>query len=92
MAVSYIRGDDPYAYMPLSLETPKKKMTAITPGASDFDTYSLIYCTVGGTVTYLPVLNDDAATVSETVAAGWVSPVMVRRVSAAAATVYQLLD
>jgi len=88
----YNRGDDPYAFTPLSLETPKKRMTAVTPGASDLDIYSLLYCTVGGTITYLPVLNDDGVTVSETVAAGWVSPVMVRRVSAAAATVYQLLD
>lgn len=92
MAVTYVTTADPYAFNPHSLEIPKKKMAAITPGATNFTTYSLIYCSVGGTVTYLPALNDDAVTISETVSAGWVSPVLVRQVTAAVATVYQILD
>jgi hypothetical protein len=42
-------------------------------------------------VTYIPEQNADGEAVSETVAAGWVSPVLVRRVTAAVATVHQIL-
>ena len=68
-----------------------RRMVAITPGASDLPMHSVIYCTVGGSVTYVPAGNPDAATVTETAAQGWLSPVLVRRVTAAAGTFWQVL-
>ena len=91
----YDPSDDPYGSQTRpNLMAPKMKMATVTAGASDFTTYSLIYATVATTVTYLPARNADGATVTESVAQGWVSPVVVRNVSAigTAGAISQLLE
>lgn len=73
---------------------PKAKMTAVAASATDFTTYSLIYATAATSVTYLPEMNADGVTVTESVSQGWVSPVVVRNVSAigVAGAIHQLLE
>ena len=90
--MAYTATSDPYAFSSHSLEIPKKKLLAIVAAGTDLGTYSLIYATAAGSVTYVPALNDDAATITETVMQGWVSPVLVRQVTASTATVWQILD
>jgi hypothetical protein len=82
---------DPWSNLQPGISDVGKRLAVVTPGASDLANSSLIYATVGGTITYIPEQNADGETVSETVAQGWVSPVLVRRVTAAAATVYQII-
>lgn len=82
---------DPYPNLRPGVSDVGKRMIAITPSSSDFGTASLIYATAAGDVTYVPLQNGNANTVTETVFQGWVSPVLVRRVTAATATVWQVL-
>lgn len=82
---------DPWPNLQPGISDVGKKMLLITPSGTDFANASLIYASVGGSVTYIPEQNLDANAVTETVAQGWVSPVLVRRVTAAAATVYQIV-
>jgi hypothetical protein len=82
---------DPWPNLRPGISDVGKKMLAVTPGSSDFANASLIYAAAAGDVTYIPEQNANADTVTETVAQGWVSPVLVRRVTAATATIYQVL-
>lgn len=82
---------DPWPNLRPGISDVGKKLVAITPAGTDFANACLIYAGVGGDVTYIPEQNLDANTVTETVAQGWVSPVLVRRVTAATATLYQVL-
>jgi hypothetical protein len=82
---------DPWPNLRPGISDVGKKMVAITPSGTDFSAASVIYASVGGSVTYVPEQNANAETVTETVAQGWVSPVIVRRVTAATATVWQIL-
>lgn len=90
--MAYTATSDPYAFNSHSLEIPKKKLLAVVAASTDLNTYSLIYASASGSITYIPALNADVATVTETVLQGWVSPVLVRQVTAATATVWQILD
>jgi hypothetical protein len=82
---------DPFPNLRPGISDIGKRMVAISPGSTDFANASVIYAAAGGDVTYIPEQNADAATVTETVAQGWLSPVLVRRVTAATATVWQVL-
>lgn len=82
---------DPWPNLQPSISDVGKRLALITPGSSDFSNASVIYCGVAGNVTYIPEQNTDAETVTEAVTQGWLSPVLVRRVTAATATVYQVL-
>lgn len=66
----------------------------LTPGASDFtDVAKCIEVVAAGNLTYIPVNNLDAATVTVTAApVGWCSNVAVRRLTAATATVVATYD
>jgi|688.fasta_scaffold556636_2 hypothetical protein len=95
MEMPYDPKNDLYANQTRpNLMAPKAKMTAVTASATDFTTYSLIYATGATSVTYLPVKNTDGVIVTESVSQGWVSPVVVRNVSAigVAGTIHQLLE
>ena len=81
---------DPWPNLRPGISDVGKRMVAITPAGTDFANASVIYASVGGSVTYIPEQNADAVTVTETVAQGWVSPVLVRRVTAATATLWQI--
>lgn len=82
---------DAYPNLRPGISDVGKALLPITPGASDFQTASLIYARAGGDVTYIPLQNTDAQTVTETVTQGWISPVLVRRVTAATASLSQIL-
>lgn len=72
---------DPWPNLRPGISDVGKRMVAITAGSSDFANASLIYATAAGSITYIPEQNTNAETVTETVAQGWVSPVLVRRVT-----------
>ena len=82
---------DPWPNLQPGISDVAKKLVLIAPGATDFANACVIYCAVGGDVTYIPEQNADANTVAETVTQGWLSPVLVRRVTAATATLYQVI-
>jgi hypothetical protein len=82
---------DPWPNLRPGISDVGKRLAPITPGASDFANASLIYASVGGNVTYIPEQNLDAEAVIETVTQGWVSPVLVRRVTSATATLHQIV-
>lgn len=82
---------DPWPNLRPGISDVGKKLVLVTPGSSDFPVSSLIYASAAGDVTYIPEQNADGATVTETVTQGWVSPVLVRRVTAATATIQQIL-
>jgi hypothetical protein len=95
MEMPYDPKNDLYANQTRpNLMAPKAKMTAVTASATDFTTYSLIYATAATSVTYLPNRNVDGVNVTESVSQGWVSPVVVRNVSAigVAGAIHQLLE
>lgn len=61
---------------------------AVTPGSSDLNVPCYVVCLTTGNITVVPEKNADDATVAfEGVAAGYVVPFKVRRVTAATATV-----
>lgn len=72
---------DPFPNLRPGISDVGKRMIAITAAADDFPNASLIYATAAGAVTYVPEQNTNAEAVTETVAQGWVSPVLVRRVT-----------
>lgn len=82
---------DPWPNLRPGISDVGKRMIAITPGATDLPNASVIYASAGGSVTYIPEQNTNAETVTETVAQGWLSPVIVRRVTAATATLWQVV-
>ena len=82
---------DPWPNLQPGISDVGKRMIAVTPGSSDLTNASVIYAAAAGSVTYIPDQNTDAETVTETVAQGWLSPVIVRRVTAATATIWQVL-
>lgn len=82
---------DPYPNLRPGISDVGKALLPITPGPSNFPTASLIYARTAGDVTYIPLNNPDATTVTETVTQGWISPVLVRRVTAATASLSQIL-
>ncbi len=82
---------DPWPNLRPTISDVGKRMILVTPGASDFANASVIYASAGGSVTYIPEQNTNAESITETVAQGWLSPVLVRRVTAATATVHQIV-
>ena len=66
----------------------------ITPGASDLDPMvKAVVCLTTGDITVVPSGNADSATIAFTgVAAGYVVPFRVRKVTAATATVASIED
>jgi hypothetical protein len=95
MEMPYDPKNNPYGNQTRpNLMAPKARMSAVTASATDFTTYSLIYATAATSVTYLPGMNADGVTVTESVSQGWVSPVVVRNVSAigVAGSIHQLLE
>ena len=81
---------DPWPNLRPTISDVGKKLVAITAGSSDFAVSSLIYAAAGGSITYIPEQNGDSDTVTETVTQGWVSPVLVRRVTSGTG-LYQIL-
>lgn len=80
---------DPWKSMGSDLQSFGRKTAAVTPGADDLPTVAkAIVVIADGDVTVVPVDNADADTVTFTsVSAGQVLPLIVRRVTAATATV-----
>jgi hypothetical protein len=78
-----------------NMANPGGSLKPVVPSASvDLDKYSLLYATAPTTITYIPMLNADTGeNITETVPAGWISVVVVRRVisSSAANAVFQIL-
>jgi len=66
----------------------------VTPGAADFDKYAKVIEVVGsGDFTYLPSKNADADLITVTGApVGYRTPVNVRRVTSATATLIKVFD
>lgn len=72
-----------------------RKIVEVTPGASDLadGVAKTVVALSSGNVTIVPADNDNADTITFTgVQAGWHSPVQVRRVTAATATVGAVYD
>ena len=82
---------DPWPNLQPGISDVGKRLALVTPSGTDFANATVIYCGVAGNVTYIPEQNADGETVTEAVGQGWLSPVLVRRVTAATATVYQVM-
>jgi hypothetical protein len=78
-APAYSSSKDPFYLTGAQLA---RKASNVTPSDStDFDKYAVIYCIAAGTVSFVPVDNDDSEAISMTVGVGWQSPWQVRRVN-----------
>lgn len=71
-----------------------RRARIITPGATDLDPVAkAVVCLTAGNITIVPLGNADAVTITFTgVPAGFVPPYVVRRVTAATATVATVDD
>lgn len=77
-----------------SLQTFGRRGATITPGATDLDPVAkTVVCLTAGNITVVPVDNDNADTIAFTdVPSGFAVPFIVRRVTAATATVAAIYD
>lgn len=71
-----------------------RKARIVTPGATDLDPVAkAVVCLTAGNITIVPLGNADGVTITFTgVPAGFVPPYVVRRVTAATATVATVDD
>jgi hypothetical protein len=85
---------DPYASFATTRDSYGTKSRAVTPAATDINPVpKAVVCATGGDITVVPLNNADAGTITFTgVAAGFIPPFQVRRVTAATATVYTIED
>lgn len=85
---------DPYDAFAKTASSYGAKSAAVTPSSNDLDPIpKAVVCLTSGNITVVPVNNANAATVAFVgVAAGFVPPFRVRRVTAATATVYTIED
>lgn len=84
---------DPWKNMGGDLMSCGRKTAAVTPGSSDLPVYAkALIVLADGNVTVVPADNDVADTVTFTgLIAGTVIPLVVRRVTAATATVIAVI-
>lgn len=90
----YDNRQDRYEDQPTLRQTFGKTSRVITPGASDINPYpKTVFLGASGNITYVPVGNADATTVTLVgLAPGQPVPHRVRRVTSATATVYTVED
>lgn len=85
---------DPSAFYSATPSSFGTKSRIITPGATDLDPIAKsVVCLTAGDITVVPTANANGVTLSFVgVAAGYVVPFRVRRVTAATATVATIED
>jgi len=84
---------DPYANFAATPISFGRRGRLVTPGESDLTVVSKgLYVVADGSVTFVPAGNADAETLTATVTAGTTMPYLIRRVTAATATLWTIED
>ncbi len=84
--MSYDAAKDPYAGVSGGLNTIGKAGAELTASDADLARYARITVLGEGEITIIPARNGDAAALTFTPPNGWVSPWVVRRVTAIGGT------